>query len=142
MGISFTDREQAKEYADQHGAQVKQEGKYYIVDIREHDQRNMDKRMAARLSELEDKEEAMRDVAEGRKSFGKRALGSIFNSERAKSYLNRTLHPNTQSRTVKIGQLPGRKAPIAMDLNKANPISGRNAGMHRHNISYAPRRED
>jgi len=50
-------------------------------------------------------------------------------------------HPEDKRRP-KICQMPGKKAPIGRIDDVHNLIAGKNAGMKRHRISYAPKVKD
>mgnify|MGYP001561467620 CR=1 FL=1 len=69
--------------------------------------------------------------------------GSKLVKGMAKGFGNiaRSLSTSENKKRMRIAQMPGGKAPIAT-YNTCNPISGKSAGIKRHHISNAPKRED
>lgn len=144
MGLKFGDRQLANEQMERwnkegYSASVTQKGGTYYV-TRGNDKPQRLRQQDLQAIENEEKLEAIRELSGSRNRF--RNMADSFTSGRnIVAAIKRTVSSPTGTR-MKIAQMPGRRAPIAMDTNKANPISGRNAGIHRRSISYAPRRED
>ena len=145
-GITYTDANQANEAVinlrDQgyYKAKAEKYGQFYKVDKGEFGEKEergkIDRRLAAELEDKEERLEAIREASGGR-SVGQRTVKSFA---RGFGDIAKSLASSENRRRMRIAQMPGRKTPIAQVSNGPNPVSGRNAGLHRHNISNAPQR--
>ena len=142
--ITFMDRTSANEYKRQmerEGYKMSSpreaNGGIVVSILSEKNAREVDQEKSLReaLSDRNERLEAIR-VASGGKSSGQKFVGAV---SRGLGDVAKSLSTNENKRRMRIAQMPGRKAPIAAEVNHSNPISGRSAGMRRHNISNAPK---